>query len=466
MLYLLLFTTLLAISCGLLGYTFLPYNPDIIISDFNLVIIVFTVIFTISLVNYYLDDSKVSKNIFIKSLQIISLIISTSYLLYIYYYFSEKELIDWDFTIILPVAILVFCLLQDYFGKFFKKFAYPFIGKSPVALEYIVIAVFLILGFILLSDNVLAMSPEDSGINLPPVGEIKSDVKVSDANINIQNPNINVSADKLAKGLSNVGVGAAIGAGMSATANLVKSSSLPTGAKFGTVIAGGAAAGALVTATNAINSITQNRINYSSNDISSSGGSNSGSSFGSSSCKDATQSSGAYSNSSAKNSSTNLDGTNKYLAEDTSSLDFNNLDYCDINLDSNISNWGINDCSAFSVNPVENNNSVMDLLYSNYILHGIILYLLFNLIFILFSNLVIKYNWELLFIKKIFGVKVHNLVMKSIKYTQKLNIIWICIILSLLVILSFSCLAISYFILNNIDIISEIVQQSDNIHKK
>jgi len=63
---------------------------------------------------------------------------------------------------------------------------------------------------------------------------------------------------------------------MNATASLVKSNSMPAGVKLGTVVAGGAAAGVLVTATNAINSITQNKINSSSSTGNSSSSSTSG----------------------------------------------------------------------------------------------------------------------------------------------------------------------------------------------
>lgn len=195
-----------------------------------------------------------------------------------------------------------------------------------------------------------------------------------------------------------------------ATASIVKSASLPPVVKFGTVAAGGAVAGILITATNAANSITQKNINYQT-----------------------------------PTTGVNTSGTSSTHTGTSSS------------------GFGGDGPHASSIKSIENifqDNSVMDLLTSNYFLNIIILYLLFNLIILLLSDLVIKYNWKLLFIKNIFGERFYNLVMKSLNYTSKLNKIWIWIILILLVISSIGSLFISYFILNNIDIISEIIQQS------
>jgi hypothetical protein len=88
--------------------------------------------------------------------------------------------------------------------------------------------------------------------------------------------------------------------------------------------------------------------------------------------------------------------------------------------------------SAFGIDSVENifsNSSVTDLLTSNYYLHIIILYLLNNLIIVLLCDLIIEYNWKLLFIKNIFtiffgqisGERFYNLVIKSINYIGKMN---------------------------------------------
>lgn len=298
---------------------------------------------------------------------------------------------DLNFYIIISVAIVLFCLFQGYLGKILQNTA-NFLF-SPTALEYLVIVLILCLILYLTIKEVHA---ED----IP-----KPEVKVADNTINIHNPNISVPADAVAKGLTNVGVGAAIAGGMSAMAALMKSSPLPPAIKVGTVIAGGAAAGVLVTATNAANSIAQNKIN----------------------------------------SKTPTTGVTTSATSSTPT-----------------GTPSSDDPTAFSIDSIGNNfkdSSVMDLLSSNCYLHIIILYLLFNLTLLLLSDLIIKYNWKFLFIKNIFGERFYNLVMKTINYSSKVNKIWIWLILVLLVISSIGSLSISYFILNNIDTISGIIQQ-------
>lgn len=154
---------------------------------------------------------------------------------------------DLNFYVIISVAIVLFCLFQGYLGKILQNIT-NFLF-SPTVLEYLVIVLILCLVLYLTSKDVHA---ED----IP-----KPEVKVAHNTLNIHNPNISVPADAVAKGLTNVGVGAAIAGGMSAMAALMKSSPLAPAIKVGTVIAGGAAAGILVTATNAANSIAQNKIN-------------------------------------------------------------------------------------------------------------------------------------------------------------------------------------------------------------
>lgn len=82
-------------------------------------------------------------------------------------------------------------------------------------------------------------------------------MEVRGNNVNINNPNINIPGS-VAKALTNIGTGAAIGSGMNAAANAVKASVLPPSVKFLATMAGGVAARAIVVGTNAANSITQN----------------------------------------------------------------------------------------------------------------------------------------------------------------------------------------------------------------
>jgi hypothetical protein len=76
------------------------------------------------------------------------------------------------------------------------------------------------------------------------------------------------------------------------------------------------------------------------------------------------------------------------------------------------------------------------------------------------STMVVENKWNLMFIKNIFGERFYNLLIKSLSYTGKYNRIWMFIAWVFLVFASLLALYISYYLGNNIDIISEIVQQS------
>ena len=89
-----------------------------------------------------------------------------------------------------------------------------------------------------------------------------------------------------------------------------------------------------------------------------------------------------------------------------------------------------------------------------------ILYLILSLMIFYLSNMAFENKLNLIFIKNIFGEKIHSLVIKYSTYINKSNNIWLMIIFILIFCCSLASLYFSYFILNNIDIISEIVQQS------
>lgn len=116
--------------------------------------------------------------------------------------------------------------------------------------------------------------------------------------------------------------------------------------------------------------------------------------------------------------------------------------------------------AAFSVEPSADIDTVMTLLNSNLILHFCILYLMWGLLVIYLADKVIENKWNLMFIKNIFGERIHSFVMKSFTYASKSNKIWLMLVFILLFSSSLGSLFFSYFILNNLDIISEIVQQS------
>lgn len=116
--------------------------------------------------------------------------------------------------------------------------------------------------------------------------------------------------------------------------------------------------------------------------------------------------------------------------------------------------------SAFSIEPSADFDTVMSLLNANHILHLCILYLPIALMILYVSTMIVENKWNLIFIKNIFGEWFFNLVIKSLSYTGKYNRIWMLIGWVFLVFASLVALYISYYFVNNIDIISEIVQQS------
>ena len=325
-----------------------------------------------------------------------------------------------DLFVILSVAVVLFCLFEGYFTKRLKDFGVLLF--NPVAFEYLMVVLFICL--VLYSYDCFTLDfyhlMGSEGGDLP-----KPNVNLEGSSVNIHNPNINVNTTALAKGLTNVGVGAAVAGGMSAASSIVKTTALPPVVKFGTVVAGGAAAGVLVTAANAANSITQAKIN-SSIPTSGPGGSNAGGY----SCDV------GYNTSNTGNTGNNT--TNTFTGSD---------------------NWSLDDCVAFSA---YDDDSVMVLLNSNFVLHIIILYLLFNLVILLSSRLIIQGSLKLAFVKNIFGDHIHKLVVKAIDYISTFNNVWIWIIVVLLTISSIGSLSISYFILNNIDIISDLVKPTNS----
>lgn len=117
---------------------------------------------------------------------------------------------------------------------------------------------------------------------------------------------------------------------------------------------------------------------------------------------------------------------------------------------------------AFSIEPYTDLDTVMSLLNSNLILHICILYLLVALLILYISTMVIENKWNLMFIKNIFGERFYNLLIKSLSLSGKNNKIWMFIGWLFLIFASIVALYLSFFLLNYIDIISNIVEQSKN----
>lgn len=119
--------------------------------------------------------------------------------------------------------------------------------------------------------------------------------------------------------------------------------------------------------------------------------------------------------------------------------------------------------SAKSIFDAGDNNqdleAVLGLLNVNIILHICILYLLLALALLYISNNM-KLNTN--FLKEVFGENVHNLIIKLLLYFNRTNKIWIVIIWIILIIACLWTLYISNYIHLNMDIMSEIYQNSKN----
>ena len=89
-------------------------------------------------------------------------------------------------------------------------------------LEYFIILLILMIVYIYLDVNIVFLDGDEDLVNKLS----KPEVKISD-NINIHNPNISIPAEPLSRGLSNVGIGAAVAGGMSAASTIIQKSSLP-----------------------------------------------------------------------------------------------------------------------------------------------------------------------------------------------------------------------------------------------
>ena len=311
-----------------------------------------------------------------------------------------------NFYILVPSTIFFYCLFQGDFSINIKNFlhSYPWIGTALKLLGWVLL---ICLVLYLSSKEVYAMAPESyGGSDLPKpevkvtTGDVSNSVTIKDSIINI--PNV------VATGLTNLGTGAAVAAGIKAGASIVKASGISPTAKLGAVVVSGLSAGAIVVGTNAANSIFQKKVDS------------------------------AAVNYAQSNTTTPTSPFTPNTGGGSSG----------------------NGSAAFSIEPSADIDTVMALLNSDFILQFCILYLGWALLVIYIANRVVENKWDLTFIKNIFGVKVHSFVIKSLTYTSKSNNIWLMVIFILLFISTLASLYFSYFILNNIDIISEIVQQS------
>lgn len=259
--------------------------------------------------------------------------------------------------------------------------------------KYLLVMVLISITLYFMMDTVYAMAPE--GIKEPIT------VKVGDNQntINLNNTSINIPAS-VTKGLTNLGTGAAAAAaaaavaGIKAGASLAKTSGLYTTAKLGLMTAGAVIAGSTVTVVNTINSLDSSKVTTSE----------------------------------ATKSSSNIPSPNNSPTS-----------------------------SAFSIEPGADLDTILSLLNANNVLHICITYLIIIMLILYIADNITSKKWNLLFIKRIFGVTTYNLIIKWFTFTSRYNKIWIGIAWLLLLIASFVTLYVSSYLSNNIEILADII---------
>nr|YP_010564231.1 hypothetical protein OYW92_mgp09 [Epichloe bromicola]UYX62215.1 hypothetical protein [Epichloe bromicola] len=318
--------------------------------------------------------------------------------------------------IIVPSTIFFYCLFNGYFNiNYIKGFlhSYPLIGTFLKLLGWI----FLIcLVLYLLSDTVYAMAPGYSGSNTDlPKGDVKITTGDVSNSLTIKDSTINIP-DIVARGLTNLGTGTAIAAGITGASSIATKAGSSPMAKLGIIATGGVIGAVSVVLANGTNLIAEKKID---NAMTLTGKSDT-----------------------LPISSTSAQGS---ISQTTTS---------------NTGNGNSGDGpAAFSIEPGADFDTVMSLLEANNILHICILYLPTSLMILYLSTMIVENQWNLIWIKNIFGNWFYNLIIKFLSYTGKYNRIWMFIGWVLLVFASLVALYISNFLVNNLDIISEIIQK-------
>lgn len=337
-------------------------------------------------------------------------------------------MINFDYLnldILVASTIFFYCLFNGYFSSHkINKFLHSHPRVGTVLILFGCVLLILAGVLYLTSDTAYAMAPESSspagGSDLPKgdvkvtTGDVSNSVTIKDSTINIP--------DMVARGLSNLGTGAAVAAGITGGSSIAAKSGGSLTAKLGIMAAGGLIGGASLVIANATNIITQNKF---SNDTPAS----------------------AVKSSTLSTTSTSAQASSSPSQPTTPTSNTGGGSFGD---------GGV----AFSIEPGADLDTVMSLLDANHILHLCILYLAIALIILYVSTMIVENKWNLIFIKNILGDWFYNLLIKSLSYTGKYNRIWMFIGWVFLVFASLVALYVSDYLINNIDIISEIVQQS------
>jgi hypothetical protein len=292
----------------------------------------------------------------------------------------------------MTTAIFTFLVLQGHLGVKFKKIFKFF--YNPVIFEYflLIIFIFILLFFLYKNINIIKFddNDEDKAVNVSNTLNISK---------------INIPIDSIATNIGNIGVGAAVGAGFTAAATVVKNTSLPPIVKIGTVASMGLM-GALLTKSNSnSNTIDKFSINLPKNN-NSVNIKNSDLGTGNS-----TSNVGPNKDNFTIDNSLCIDNKNLLIDKNLSNDDF--FYYLDYKINSIINN--INDSFKNLLNFINgdnnNNNPVVDLLYSNYYMHVITLYLSITLLYIIIIYF-ISNNYKLIFFENLLGERVYNLLYK------------------------------------------------------
>ena len=291
--------------------------------------------------------------------------------------------------ILVPSIIFFYLLFQGYFSisninKFLES--YPIISVLFKFLSLILLISLIIYFF---SSTSYVMGIDANSLPKPNIkvstGNVTNTVQILDSNIQIPNT--------VATGLSNLGAGASIAAGLKGGATIAQKSGLSPASKMVVMGSGALLGGASYALTAAFTNMVMPNTH----------------------------------------SSRKLDSYSK---------------------DNNSNNEGP---SAFSVEPAADLDTIMSLLDANHIVHICMIYLSLALMTLYVSNKVIESKWNLIFLKNIFGERFYSVVIKGLKYSGKSNRIWMGIGWAFLMYAIILSWYVSYFMLNNIDIIIEII---------
>ena len=154
---------------------------------------------------------------------------------------------EFNLTIIILTAIVVFCISIGAFGYLIRK-SYKNIFFNLLFLLIFTIILTYLLDYYSCIDYLLDKDLENKLIN----------ASQASSGLQVHNPNLNISAN-VANALGSVGIGAAVGTGMAAGAKIAKTTSLPVSGKLGILIASGVSAGVIAVGSSAVLNIINSK---------------------------------------------------------------------------------------------------------------------------------------------------------------------------------------------------------------